>query len=128
MSWDLFNPLPKFNYSKMPNKIDFSGLDNPYVQVIWEDSPENFTQDRIKSVKQYFQKKYSSTNINVITKVKTSDEVQQTIDVAVNIMDKNYQSELVKSLLESKNLREQYDDINNIDDISLMAPLSSSIT
>ena len=115
MSWDLFNPLPKFNYSKMPNKIDFSGLDNPYVQVIWEDSPENFTQDRIKSVKQYFQKKYSSTNINVITKVKTSDEVQQTIDVAVNIMDKNYQSELIKSLLESKNLIEYYDDINNID-------------
>jgi DNA repair exonuclease SbcCD ATPase subunit len=115
MSWDLFNPLPKFNYNNMPNKIDFSGLDNPYVQIVWEDTPENFTQDRIKSVKQYFQKKYSSNNINVITKVKTSDDVQQTIDVAVNIMDKNYQTELVKSILENKGLIEFYEEISNID-------------
>ena len=115
MSWDLFNPLPKFNYNNMPNKIDFSGLDNPYVQIVWEDTPENFTQDRIKSVKQYFQRKYSSNNINVITKVKTSDDVQQTIDVAVNIMDKNYQTELVKSILENKGLIEFYEEISNID-------------
>jgi len=99
----------------MPNKIDFSGLDNPYVQIVWEDTPENFTQDRIKSVKQYFQRKYSSNNINVITKVKTSDDVQQTIDVAVNIMDKNYQTELVKSILENKGLIEFYEEISNID-------------
>ena len=90
LKWDLFNPQPEFNYTKMAKNLDISTLDNPYVQVIWEDTPENFTQERIKSVKQYFMKKYASTNINVITKVKTSDEVQQTIDVTVNIMDRNY--------------------------------------
>ena len=102
MKWDLFNPKPDFNTKTMAHKLDVSTLDNPYIQVIWEDTAENFTQERIKSVKQYFQKKYSSNNINVITKVKTTDDVQQTIDVSVNIMDKNYQSELVRSLVEAK--------------------------
>ncbi len=60
-------------------------------------------------------KKYSSTNINVITKVKTSDDVQQTIDVSVNIMDKNYLKELIKNFLESKNLEKHYDQVLNID-------------
>jgi DNA repair exonuclease SbcCD ATPase subunit len=115
MKWDLFNPIPNFNYNHMSKKLDIESLENPYVQVIWEDTPENFTQERIKSVKQYFMKKYVSTNVNVITKVKTSDEVQQTIDVAVNIMDKNYQNELIKSLLESKGIDNHFDDIMNID-------------
>jgi DNA repair exonuclease SbcCD ATPase subunit len=60
-------------------------------------------------------KKYSSTNINVITKAKTTEETQQTIDVAVNIMDKNYQKELIKSLLESKQQDQYYDQVMNID-------------
>ena len=116
MKWDLFNPYPTYNYTNMPNNIDTSILENPYIQVIWEDTPENFTQERIKSVKQYFMKKYSSTNINVITKVKSSDdESQQTIDVSVNIMDKNYQKELVKSYLESKGQDQYFDQLMNID-------------
>jgi DNA repair exonuclease SbcCD ATPase subunit len=116
MKWDLFNPYPTYNYTNMPNNIDTSILENPYIQVIWEDTPENFTQERIKSVKQYFMKKYFSTNINVITKVKTSDDdSMQTIDVSVNIMDKNYQKELVKSYLESKGQDQYFDQLMNID-------------
>jgi DNA repair exonuclease SbcCD ATPase subunit len=115
MKWDLFNPKPEFNYTNMATKLDIDSLENPYIQVIWEDLPENFTQERIKSVKQYFMKKYMSNNINVITKTKTTDDTQQTIDVAVNIMDKNYQKELIKSLLESKTQDQYYDQIMNID-------------
>ena len=115
MKWDLFNPHPEYNYTHMATKLDISTLENPYIQVIWEDTPENFTQERIKSVKQYFMKKYASTNINVITKVKTTDDTQQTIDVAVNIMDKNYQNELIKSLLEGKQQDQYYDQVMNID-------------
>ncbi len=115
MKWDLFNPIPTYNYKHMATKLDITTLENPYIQVIWEDTPENFTQERIKSVKQYFQKKYNSTNINVITKVKTTEETQQTIDVSVNIMDKNYQKELIKSLLESKAQDQYYDQVMNID-------------
>ena len=115
MKWDLFNPIPEFNYKNMTKKLDISTLENPYIQVVWEDTPENFTQERIKSVKQYFQKKYNSTNVNVISKVKTTDETQQTIDVSVNIMDKNYQKELIKSMLESKGQEQYYDQVMNID-------------
>jgi DNA repair exonuclease SbcCD ATPase subunit len=115
MKWDLFNPHPEYNYTYMSTKLDVFTLENPYVQVIWEDTPENFTQERIKSVKQYFMKKYVSSNINVITKVKTTDETQQTIDVAVNIMDKNYQNELIRTLLEGKEQDQYYDQVMNID-------------
>ena len=99
----------------MAKNLDISTLDNPYIQIIWEDTSENFTQERIKSVKQYFMKKYASTNVNVITKVKTTDDVQQTIDVSVNIMDKNYLKELIKNFLESKNLEKHYEQVLNID-------------
>jgi len=100
----------------MPTNLDVSTLENPYIQVIWEDTPDNFTQERIKSVKQYFTKKYLSTNINVITKVKSSDQDgAQTVDVSVNIMDKNYQKELIKTFLESKDQDKYLDNIMNID-------------
>ena len=115
MKWDLFNPIPEYNYAHMSTKLDISTLENPNIQVIWEDTPDNFTQERIKSVKQYFNKKYNTTNVNVITKVKTTEETQQTIDVAVNIMDKNYQNELIKSLLEGKQQDQYYDQVMNID-------------
>jgi DNA repair exonuclease SbcCD ATPase subunit len=116
MKWDLFNPYPTYNYKNMPTKLDTSILENPYIQVIWEDTPENFTQERIKSVKQYFMKKYVSTNINVITKVKTvDDDSMQTVDVSVNIMDKNYQKELIKTFLESKEQDQYLDQLMNID-------------
>ena len=100
---DLFNPPPKFNYQIMIQDLDFSKFENPTIQVVWEDVQENFTQDKIKSVKHYFQKKYNTTNVNVLTKVKNVDEdVIQTIDVSVNITDTNYQLDLLKKFLESK--------------------------
>jgi DNA repair exonuclease SbcCD ATPase subunit len=100
----------------MSKKIELGVLDNPYVQVVWEDTPDNFTQERIKSVKQYFQKKYSTTNVNVVTKLKgVEDEVMQTVDVSLNIMDKNYQAELIKSYLKSKGLEEYTDKVMDID-------------
>ena len=112
---DLFNQPKTFNYSWMEKKIDISKLENPYVQVVWEDTSENFTQERIKSVKHYFQKKYNTNNVNVITKVKRGDDVEQTIDVSFNIMDKNYQHELVKSILKTKQLENMYDMILKLD-------------
>jgi DNA repair exonuclease SbcCD ATPase subunit len=91
-------------------------LDNPYIQVVWEDIPENFTQERIKSVKQYFGKKYNSTNVNVITRVKSSDKDDlQTVDVSINISDKNYQASLIKTLLKQKGNEEEYEKVMKID-------------
>ena len=100
----------------MVKKIELGELENPYVQVVWEDTPDNFTQERIRSVKQYFQKKYSTTNVNVVTKLKNvDDEVAQTVDVSLNIMDKNYQAELIKSYLRSKGWEDFIDKVMDID-------------
>lgn len=99
----------------MTHKLDVSQLENPYIQVVWEDAAENFTQERVKSIRNYFSKKYSSTNVNVLTKVKTSKEIQQTVDVSLNIMDRNYQVELLKELLKQKGQENIYDQIIELD-------------
>jgi DNA repair exonuclease SbcCD ATPase subunit len=115
---DLFNPKKPFNYTNMSNSIDINKLENPYVQVIWEDTPDNFTQEKIKSVKQYFQKKYRTTNVNVITKLKNvDDETMQTVDVSINIMEKNYQVELIKNFLFSKNYNSYVEKVLDLDRI-----------
>jgi DNA repair exonuclease SbcCD ATPase subunit len=113
---DLFNPPKLFNYKQMDSRIELETLENPYVQIVWEDVPENVTQERIKSVKQYFQKKYNTTNVNVITKVRNVDETSvQSVDVSTNIMDKNYQVELVKSYLRSKGYDEHIEKVLELD-------------
>ena len=99
----------------MIKDLDFDKLENPYVQVVWEDSPENFTQEKLKNVKHYFQKKYNTTSVNVITKLKKSEEVQDNVDVSFNIMDENFQHELIKTILESKGQGNLYDDVLKID-------------
>jgi DNA repair exonuclease SbcCD ATPase subunit len=109
---DLFNPPKLYNYNIMIKDLDFSKFDNPSIQVVWEDLQENFTQDKMKSVKHYFQKKYNTTNVNVVTKVKNVDtETMQTVDVSMNITDTNYQLDLLKKFLESKNYGEHFSEI-----------------
>ena len=112
---DLFNPPKLFNYNIMIKDLDFSKYENPTIQVVWEDLQENFTQDKIKSVKHYFQKKYNTTNVNVLTKVKNVDtDTMQSVDVSVNVTDVNYQLDLLKKFLESKGYSDYSDDILGI--------------
>jgi DNA repair exonuclease SbcCD ATPase subunit len=102
----------------MTKDLDFSKFENPVIQVTWEDYPENFTTDKIKSVKHYFQKKYKTTNVNVLTKAKNvQEETEQVVDVSMNIMDTNYQVDLLKQYLKSKNYEDYTDKIlshNNV--------------
>ena len=114
---DLFDQPPIFDLKTMSKEVTTENYDNPYVQVVWEDVAENFTQERIKSVKQYFLKKYSTTNVNIITKTKQSEEVTHTVDVSMNIMDKNYQRELMRSFLDVKGQGDYFDDVVKIDDV-----------
>jgi len=90
---------------------------NPNIRVIWEDHPENITQDKIKDVRQYFARKYGTTNVNVITKVKYEDKVLQSIDVSSNILDINYQNNLIRNLLETNSNLDYYDKIMEINNI-----------
>ena len=115
---DLFNPPKLFNYNIMIKNLDFSVFENPTVQVVWEDLPENFTQDKIKSVKYYFQKKYNTTNVNVLTKSKIVEtDTTQSIDVSVNISDKNYQLDLIKNFLVSKEYNHMTEDVLSINNM-----------
>ena len=114
---DLFNPPIEFNYTIMIQDLDITKLDNPYLQVVWEDYAENFTQEKIKSVRHYFQKKYDTTNVNVITKTKVAQDTTHTVDISFNILDENYQLELVRSFLESKGNMGHYDDIYQLNSI-----------
>ena len=112
---DLFKESKPFNYEIMIKELDFSKFENPTVQVVWEDLPENFTQDKIKSVKYYFQKKYNTANVNVLTKVKNVEkDTMQSIDVSVNISDANYQLDLLKKFLESKGYGNYHENILSI--------------
>ena len=112
---DLFDKPLNLERVKMIKDLDFNKFETPYVQVVWEDAPENFTQEKLKNVKHYFQKKYNTTSVNVITKLKKSEEVQDNVDVSFNIMDENFQHELMKSILESKGQVNLYEDILKID-------------
>ena len=99
----------------MIKDLDFSKFENPIIQVVWEDLPENFTQDKIKSVKHYFSKKYNTTNVNVLTKAKNVEsETMQSIDVSVNITDTQYQLDLITNYLKSKGHEDKTDDVLNI--------------
>ena len=112
---DLFNPPKEFNYSYMNHKLDIDTLENPYIQVVWEDTPDNFTQERLKRVRSYFEKKYKSKNVNVITKVKTEDTDMQSVDVSMNILDENFQKELIKKYLIANGYEKSLDEVLNID-------------
>lgn len=114
---DLFNQPPLFDLITMEEHLKKTELDNPFIQVIWEDDAENFSQERIKSVKQYFIKKYSTRNVNIIIKTKKTEIVNPLVDVSINIMDKNYQRELMRSFLISKKNEKHFEEIIKIDDI-----------
>jgi DNA repair exonuclease SbcCD ATPase subunit len=99
----------------MIKDLDFSTFENPIIQVVWEDLPENFTQDKLKSVKHYFSKKYNTTNVNVLTKAKNVEtESTQSIDVSVNISDPQYQLDLITNYLKSKGYEDKIEDVLSI--------------
>ena len=108
---DLFNPPPNFNLKRMSKKINIEKYDNPNVQVVWEDYAENFTQEKIKSVKHYFQKKYRTNSVNIITKTKVGDDVENNVDISFNLLDGNYQVQLINEFLKSKGYDDQVDDV-----------------
>ena len=41
---------------------------NPFIKVLWQDTPENFSAEKMKRVKTYFQEKYN-TNFDIIRNV-----------------------------------------------------------
>jgi DNA repair exonuclease SbcCD ATPase subunit len=95
----------------MNHDLKVETFDNPYIQVVWEDTPDNFTQERIKRVRAYFEKKYNSKNVNVVTKVKSTDDEIQSVDVSMNILDENFQKDLITKYLKVHELSDDEKDI-----------------
>jgi len=97
--------------------MNIETLENPFIKVTWEDIPENFTQEKIKRVRSYFQNKYKSKNVTVLTKAidKTSgDELD--IDLEQNVMDTNYQRSLMSQFVMANDMKIDIDLLKRLDD------------
>ena len=90
---------------------------NPFIKVDWEDTPENLTQERIKRVKSYFEKKYNSTNVKIVTKIAISDSKTKlkSLEVSDNILDFEYQKKIVKDFIKENNINIKWELIDRLD-------------
>jgi DNA repair exonuclease SbcCD ATPase subunit len=127
---DLFHPPIQYNLINKMKEVNFDNMENPYIRVVWEDHAENFTTERIKSVKTYFETKYNSKNVNIITKVKTTSDNNQSADVAINILDDNFQKDLIGKYLTNNGIEKLKEDIFKLDNTveSIISADKSDIT
>jgi DNA repair exonuclease SbcCD ATPase subunit len=90
---------------------------NPFIKVTWEDTPENFTPEKIKRVKSYFQDKYKSKSIQIITKslTNTSDIKLQSLDVSDSILDHQYQKQLMKDFIKENDITIKWELLDRLD-------------
>lgn len=112
--YDLFSKPMLLSMKKEFKDLNF---EDPHVQVIWEDFPDNFSGEKIKRVKSYFEKKYGSRNVNVITKIK-SNNIDTIKDVNnLDILNKDFQKELIVSFINDLGYEKDKDSILEIDDL-----------
>jgi len=88
------------------------------IRVIWEDNPENYTQERSKRMAKYFTEKYNNPNVQVIFKPKKvmTEEGEVEMTVADNVMDITYQRKLFKEWLTINNVDVDWDRLLRLDD------------
>ena len=90
---------------------------NPYIKVTWQDTHENFTPEKISRIKSYFQKKYNTKHIQIITKVATNDEDTKlaSLDISESISDYQYQKMLMRDFIKENNITIDIDLIDRLD-------------
>ena len=90
---------------------------NPFIKVTWEDTPENFTPEKIRRVKSYFQDKYKGKNIQVITKslVNTSNVQLQSLEASDSILDNQYQKGLMKDFIKENGITTKWELVDRLD-------------
>ena len=96
--------------------MEIDKLKNPFIRVIWEDVPSNFTKERLRRVKSYFQKKYNSKNVTVVTKSKSIDGEELKLGLDTNIMDPNYQKSLLKEFINTEKIEVKWANLSKLDD------------
>jgi DNA repair exonuclease SbcCD ATPase subunit len=90
---------------------------NPYIKVTWQDTHENFTSEKLNRVKSYFQKKYNTKYVQIITKVITNDDETKlaSLDITENISDFQYQKTLMKDFVKENEINISLERLNNLD-------------
>lgn len=90
---------------------------NPFIKVTWQDVPENFTAEKIRRVKTYFEQKYNSKNVKIITK--TLSNVQNTrlesLEVTDSILDNQYQKNLMKDFIKDNSIDVKWELVDRLD-------------
>lgn len=87
------------------------------VRVIWEDNPENYTQERSKRIAKYISEKYGNNNVQVVFKPKkiVTEEGEVEMTVADNVMDTTYQRKLFKEWLNISNIDVDWERLLRLD-------------
>jgi len=90
---------------------------NPLVKVTWHDTSENFTSEKIRRVKAYFQNKYNTKTVQVITKniSDTKSTKLESLEASDNILDHQYQKKLMKDFIKENNIDVKWEMIDRLD-------------
>lgn len=90
---------------------------NPFIKVTWEDTPENFTPEKIRRVKSYFQDKYKTKSIQVITKtlVDKSNIKLESLEASDSILDHQYQKKLMKEFINENGIITKWELVDRLD-------------
>lgn len=90
---------------------------NPFIKVTWEDTPENFTPEKIRRVKSYFQDKYKTKSIQVITKTLTdkSNIKLESLEASDSILDQQYQKKLMKEFINENSIVIKWELVDRLD-------------
>ena len=102
--------------TKTKEKVSIPSKAN--VRVIWEDTPENYTKDRVKRIEQYIAEKYNVSKVQVIFKPKKQDTEHGQVEMSIadNVMDSTYQRKLFKEWLEGNKIDVDWDRLLRLDD------------
>ena len=90
---------------------------NPFIKVTWKDTHENFTPEKISRIKSYFQKKYDTKYVQIITKVISNEDNTklQSLDISENISDLQYQKTLMNDFVKENKIDTSLERLNNLD-------------
>ena len=90
---------------------------NPFIKVTWQDTFENFTPEKINRVKTYFQKKYNSKNVKIVTRMVSykNETTLHSLDLSENITDFDYQKNLMKDFISENKIDVKWDVIERLD-------------
>lgn len=106
--------MARNNVGGRTNMIEYK---NPFIKVEWEDTPENHSPERIKRVKEYFQKKYNTKDVKIVPKSTSNNSKTslKSLDVGDNILDYQYQKKLVQEFLTENKVNIKWELIDRLD-------------